>query len=360
MDKKIVLLQLNYIEMIKVCDRVKFMNDVGGGKVTGFIGKSMVKVENADGFEVPYPISQLVNVDDPALNRREPSAMKAPVEKSPPPVPEKKPKGQILAGKDSPDFYFCIVPTDSKNPVGGDIRLYLVNDSNFMIMFRYGHFTEGFYKTVLQGLIQPNSREKLETLGQNDLSELPEYFFQVIYYREKDKTLNPAVVKKFRINPVKFYKEKSFYPNAYFKRHAMVLQITENILDAEIDKLTEDDFKKVVKAKEKQPDPQPENIRTELPEQIEVDLHIHELMDNPAGLSNKEILDIQMAKVEIDLQSAIRSRAKRIIFIHGVGQGVLKQEISKFLKSKYPKYAFQDASFKEYGFGATMVILRKK
>jgi hypothetical protein len=360
LDKKIVLLQLNFIVMIKVGDRVKFLNDVGGGKVTGFIGKNMVKVENADGFEVPYPVSQLVNVDDPALNKRDPSAIKAPVETAPAQVTEKKPKGQLLAGKDSPDFYFCVVPVDSKNPVGGDIRLYLVNDSNFMVMFRYGHFDGEIYSTILQGLVQPNSREKLEILGPSDLSVLPDYFFQIMYYREGDKNLNAPVVKKFRINPVKFYKEKSFYPNAYFKRHAMVLQITENILDAEIDKLTEDDFKKVVKAKEKQAEPQPEIPRSEPPEQIETDLHIHELIDNPAGLSNREILEIQMAKVEREMESAIRSRVKRIVFIHGVGQGVLKQEIAKLLKSKYPKYAYQDASFKEYGFGATMVILRKK
>jgi len=346
--------------MVKVGDRVKFLNDVGGGTVTGFIGKNMVRVENADGFEVPYPVSQLLNVDDPALNKSEYSADKASVEISPPKVAEKKPKGQLLTGKDSPDFYFCIVPIDSKNPVGGDIRMYLVNDSNFMVIFRYGHFNGEIYSTVLHGLLQPNTREKMEILGPNDLSELPDYFFQIMYYREGDKNLNPAIVKKFRINPVKFYKEKSFYPNAYFKRHAMVLQITENILDAEIDKLTEDDFKKVVKAKEKQAEPQQENTRSEPPEQIETDLHIHELIDNPAGLSNKEILDIQMAKVELEMESAIRSRVKRIVFIHGVGQGVLKQEIAKLLKSKYPKYTYQDASFKEYGFGATMVILRKK
>ena len=57
--------------MIKIGDRVKFLNDVGGGIVTGFIGKNMVNVENEDGFEVPYPLSKLINVDDPALNRNE-------------------------------------------------------------------------------------------------------------------------------------------------------------------------------------------------------------------------------------------------------------------------------------------------
>ncbi|MBN2261553.1 MAG: Smr/MutS family protein, partial [Prolixibacteraceae bacterium] len=57
---------------------------------------------------------------------------------------------------------------------------------------------------------------------------------------------------------------------------------------------------------------------------------------------------------------AIKNRVKRVVFIHGVGNGVLKQEIAKRLSSKYARFQFQDASFKEYGFGATMVILRRK
>lgn len=59
------------------------------------------------------------------------------------------------------------------------------------------------------------------------------------------------------------------------------------------------------------------------------------------------------------MRAAIQSGVKRIVFIHGVGQGVLKQEVTKLLKTKFSKYYFQDASFKEYGYGATMVILRR-
>jgi dsDNA-specific endonuclease/ATPase MutS2 len=59
------------------------------------------------------------------------------------------------------------------------------------------------------------------------------------------------------------------------------------------------------------------------------------------------------------MNTAIKNHVKRIVFIHGVGQGVLKQEVANLLKGKFKKYYFQDASFKEYGYGATMVILRK-
>jgi hypothetical protein len=345
--------------MIKVGDRVKFLNDVGGGTVTGFIGKNMVNVENEDGFEVPYPVSKLINIDDPALNKGAVASVKPVSTVVPQTQEELKPKGKVLPGKESPDFYFCIVPFDSKNPVGNDIDLYMVNDSNFTVLFHYAHYKEGKYHTVLHGVVEPNSKEELETIDQNDLAELPDYHFNLIYFREEENEWHAAVSKKFKVNPVKFYKEKSFQPSRHFKKNALVYQITENILETGIDKLTDDDFRKVVKAKEG-PSEEKAPPRPPDPEIIEVDLHIHELIENSSGLSNKEILEIQMEKVEREMHGAIKSRAKSIVFIHGVGQGVLKQEVAKLLKSKFSKYAFQDASFKEYGYGATMVIIRKK
>jgi dsDNA-specific endonuclease/ATPase MutS2 len=53
----------------------------------------------------------------------------------------------------------------------------------------------------------------------------------------------------------------------------------------------------------------------------------------------------------------MRGRVGKIIFIHGVGQGRLKFEITKILNNKYPDMKYQDASFREYGYGAIMVIL---
>ena len=59
------------------------------------------------------------------------------------------------------------------------------------------------------------------------------------------------------------------------------------------------------------------------------------------------------------MRAAIHSQVKRIVFIHGLEQGVLKQELAKEIKAKFPKFYFQGASFKEYGYGATMVMLRR-
>ncbi|TNF42316.1 MAG: DUF2027 domain-containing protein [Bacteroidetes bacterium] len=345
--------------MIKIGDKVKFLNDVGGGVVTRFLNKNMVMVENYDGFEIPYPVLQLLNTSDPELNVGSGKIERAPVQQQTVTANKvEENKGVIIKGKESPDFYFCIVPTDSTNPIGGKIELYLVNDSNFTVLYLYSHLKNGVSKSVKHGTVQSNSKVELESLLQNDLSELPEFGFQIIFFQKEENDWHEPIVKRFKVNPVKFYKETSFHPNLFFRKNALVLQISKSILTTEIDKLTEDDFKKLVQEKEVKPATQkPVQKRTE--DIVEIDLHINELIDNPAGLSNAEILEIQKEKVESEMKLAIQTGVKKIVFIHGVGQGVLKQEVINLLKTKFKKYYFQDASFKEYGYGATMVILRK-
>jgi len=91
---------------------------------------------------------------------------------------------------------------------------------------------------------------------------------------------------------------------------------------------------------------------------IEVDLHIHELVDITTGLSNADMLQLQLDKFHAVIDENKNRKGQKIVFIHGKGEGVLRNEILKLLKSRYKSYYYQDASFKEYGFGATMVVIR--
>ena len=345
--------------MIKIGDKVKFLDDVGGGIVTGFTGKNMATVENEDGFEIPYPVSMLINVDDPALSATTEKREEAEVKSVEKPVHEQLPQGRIEEGKDAPDFFFCFVPADGKNPLAGEIELIFVNDSNFTLLIRYAHLKDGVHHTKFYGIIPPNSNKLLESIGINDLGDLPDYLFQFIYFRDSEKECRQPVYKKIRMAPVRFYKEKSYQSNRFFDKNAIIVRVTENIMQSELDLLSDEDFRKVVRKKEAGPVQKKAPV-AKAPDVIEIDLHIHELTENSSGLSNKEILDIQTGKVEREMRGAISSGARRIVFIHGVGQGILKLEIAKLLKAKFPKYSFHDASFQEYGYGATMVILRNK
>lgn len=91
---------------------------------------------------------------------------------------------------------------------------------------------------------------------------------------------------------------------------------------------------------------------------LEVDLHIEKLVKNFRGLSNFEILNIQMDNAKGQLEFAIRKRMPKLVFIHGVGEGVLKSEL-EFLLSKYDGITFKEASYQKYGVGATEVHIKQ-
>jgi len=85
-----------------------------------------------------------------------------------------------------------------------------------------------------------------------------------------------------------------------------------------------------------------------------VDLHIHQLTTSTKHMTNFEMLNLQLDTARGQLEFAIRKRIPKIVFIHGVGEGVLRQELET-LFSRYNNVKFYDADYKTYGFGATEV-----
>jgi dsDNA-specific endonuclease/ATPase MutS2 len=94
--------------------------------------------------------------------------------------------------------------------------------------------------------------------------------------------------------------------------------------------------------------------RVEDPSLMEVDLHLEKLIDNKAGLSDGEKLTYQLDYFERMLNTAIRERKRRLVVIHGVGEGVLREEVRKVLQF-YEGCRFDDADPRRYGGGATVI-----
>ncbi len=90
---------------------------------------------------------------------------------------------------------------------------------------------------------------------------------------------------------------------------------------------------------------------------IEVDLHINQLIDSTAGMNNGDILRHQIHVFRQTMDSYKHAKGQKIVFIHGKGEGVLRKAVIDELRMHYPKCEYQDASFQQYGFGATMVIV---
>jgi len=92
-----------------------------------------------------------------------------------------------------------------------------------------------------------------------------------------------------------------------------------------------------------------------LPKMV-VDLHIHQLTKSSRGMSNFDMLELQLETAKRQLNFAMQKRIQKIVFIHGVGEGVLKEEL-KYLFGKYDNLKFYDADYQKYGLGATEVYI---
>jgi hypothetical protein len=91
---------------------------------------------------------------------------------------------------------------------------------------------------------------------------------------------------------------------------------------------------------------------------LEVDLHIEKLVPSKKGMSNYDILSLQSETAKRQLEFAIKNRMQKIVFIHGVGEGILKAELD-FLLGRYEGIDFRDADYQKYGLGATEVYIRQ-
>lgn len=110
--------------------------------------------------------------------------------------------------------------------------------------------------------------------------------------------------------------------------------------------------------KKEEPSPVPFRHKKPKVETVEVDLHIQQLLDTTSGMSNTEMLLYQLKTAKDTMEAHRTRKGQKIVFIHGKGAGVLRRELEKMLQRDYPKCDYQDASFREYGFGATMVTIR--
>lgn len=93
-------------------------------------------------------------------------------------------------------------------------------------------------------------------------------------------------------------------------------------------------------------------------EPVVVDLHASEILDTTAGMSPADILNYQLDLFKKTMDSYMGKHGTKIVFIHGKGEGVLRHAIIHELNYRYKNCPYQDASFQEYGYGATQVTIK--
>lgn len=381
---------------MKIGDKVSFLFDKGGGKVAAIKG-NIVYVEDEDGFQIPTPINEVV-VESSAdsystgnmvkamqsMERRQQiqsdgRSMKALLNEGldddvegmmdmpdddpsmkditfKAPVEERK-GGNLLSA------YLAFVPEDVKKVTDTQFDAYLVNDSNYYLQYTYLSAENNNWHLRRQGVLEPNTKEFIEEFSQREVNSLSRVCIQMTAYKEdKPFALKSPLSVQMRIDPVKFYKLHTFKPNDFFEEPALLYTIVENDKVARSINLDPDSLKEEMYAKpeelEKLSTMNTAPVRHGLEDAEVVDLHAEKLLDSTGGMSSADILNYQLDKFREVMKSHRHEKGKKVIFIHGKGEGVLRHAIIHELSYRYRTCTWQDASFQEYGYGATQVTIK--
>ncbi|WP_443777005.1 DUF2027 domain-containing protein [Bacteroides clarus] len=374
---------------MKIGDKVRFLSEVGGGVVTGFRGKDIVLVEDADGFDIPMPVRECVVIETDDYNiptsaskaakkrAEEQSAARTVVATSKPassasgsgqrverPV---EPRVSVyrqpeMKGGDVLNVYLAFVPEDIKAVSTTPFEAYLVNDSNYCMYYTYLNAEGKSWTVRSHGLIEPNTKLLLEEFEKSELNDRERAAVQLVAFKDnRSFAMKPAVNVEIRIDTVKFYKLHTFRQTDFFDTPALMYDVVKNDAPAKQVYVSAEDLQDALMQKKTADAPsKPQTVvkRGGKNEIIEVDLHIGELLDDMRGMSNSEILNYQLDKFREVMEQYKNKREQRIVFIHGKGDGVLRKALLDEMKRKYTACKTQDASFQEYGFGATMVTIK--
>lgn len=381
---------------MKIGDKVSFFFDKGGGTVAAIKG-NIVYVEDEDGFQIPTPINEVVveasadsysttNMvhamakaerqasiksdgrsvrsliregmdedvdmsvdavdDDPAM--KDISFQK--------PVEERK-GGNLLSA------YLAFVPEDIKQVTNTKFDTYLVNDSNYYLHYIYLSAENNSWTVRAQGTLDPNTKEYIEDFTQREVNALSRVCIQLIAFK-KDKpfSLKQPVSVQLRIDQVKFYKLHTFQPNDFFEEPSLLYTIVEGDKVARSLNVDADTLKEEMYAQQGDIDRltalNTKPVRKGMEDAEVIDLHAEKLLDNTGGMSSSDILNYQLDKFRSVMKEHRNERGKKIIFIHGKGEGVLRHAIIHELNYRYRPCTYQDASFQEYGYGATQVTIK--
>lgn len=349
---------------MKIGDKVRFLSEVGGGIVKGFQGKDVALVEGDDGFEIPMLIKECVVIQTDDYNIPLKSAKKPEVSQPEEEVEEEKPityRAPEIRGNDVLNVYLAYVPQDVKAISSTAFDAYLVNDSNYFIDYLYLSAEGKSWTLRSRGTIKPNMKMHLEEFDKSALNSMEHVAVQLLAYKD-DRTflLKNAVNTEVRIDTVKFYKLHTFQQTDFFAEPALVYDIVRDDEEVKQVYVSANDIKEALLQKSMSDAPaklqkKQHKVKNDI---VEVDLHIHELLDDTTGMGNAEMLNYQLDVFRKTLEEYKNKKGQKIVFIHGKGDGVLRRAILDELKRKYKNYPSQDASFREYGFGATMVTIR--
>ena len=354
----------------KIGDRVNFLSTVGGGKVTKIIDSRMVMVEVEDGFEIPTLITDLVldYRSQPAATRQQQIVDTVQKEIKEQALLQQQQEEDARHGglrrfakeAEKEGVYLAFVPHEQQWLLTGAMDVVLVNHTPYEMLYTFTIKEEDKFANVDYGQMEKYEKVVVETISRDDLEYWCNGIVQAIFTAETSDTVLLPLNAPFALRSTRFFKEGSYLMSGILGEKAVVICLSELV----VLKSGDSDFTKLLKEGVGAQAPKKDLVKKEAPidkhrtgqGEATVDLHIGELVDNILGLSSHDMFNIQMDFFKKMLDSAIAADYTKVTFIHGVGNGVLKNAIIEELK-KYKNTENRMASITKFGVGAIDVLI---
>ncbi len=370
----------------KVGDKVRFLSSSGCGIIRSFAATNVANVEDESGFEIPTMLSDLIPYylpeaegtifatekqdTQPSLKEEKTSRVSSPEQEIP---AETEPLDNRISplylnklrNKTSEGVYLCFVPHEQRWLVYGDIDVYVVNFTPHRIIYSLLLAKEGC-GFVSQDFSSLEAEEKvlIDTISREQIDSWKRGCMQLLFHDDKMQNVLLPINCELKVRTNRFFTEGSFIENAFFAEKAIVYPLCTML---SVGVFMQGEVAETEECKDKSEEPIVETIYKNVTDTFlhkhlngrstaEVDLHINELVEDAASLSPERILQLQLHYATKCLNEAIIENVNTIIFIHGVGQGVLKRELCKEL-DKYKGLHYFDAPMAKYGVGATQVYI---
>jgi hypothetical protein len=362
---------------VSIGDRVRFLNDVGAGIVTAFQGKDKVLVEDENGFDFPVFIAECVVVEEASgsagcdgadalsvSSKRAGAPEQTGLPDGVPAVMTKRAGAPEQTGL--PDgclnVSLAFLPVETGRFMQSDFEVYFVNESSYSMYFCWMCCRDDGWVCREHGLVEADTKVFVGIVGRQEVNDLARVCVQVLAFKEGACfALKDTVSVEVRVDPVKFCRRKCFAVNDYFDEDAMIVSVVREDAAAWEMRISAEAVREAVCERRKGERREAAAVAGRskpVDAVVEVDLHINQLVDTTAGMDSAAIREYQVSRFHEVMRSHLGEKGRRIVFIHGKGEGVLRAALEKELKTVYGRRSrFQDASFREYGFGATMVVM---
>jgi hypothetical protein len=320
------------------------------GRVVDFVNKEMIEVE-VGGTHFPVFLDE---VDHPYLK------WFTDKKKAAPPAPRRnvedllpEPKARNIGHDVASGFHLSFLPVfrfDEFEDVVDKLKAYFINQTPYQLFLQYECLNQSGTLFTHKTELQPFSHFYLHDIPFMEMHDQPR--FSYIIEEKQAKEQQARLSDTLRIRPKKLFE---YISRIQRENHPMFhIRLAEDFpLPPDpfgSQKAVTESIGSIVTA-----------LKTERKEKPrpEIDLHIEELVANTKGLSNFEMLTIQMEAFEDALNEAIRNHQQSLVVIHGVGKGRLKEEIHNMLRDIPEVEFFQHDWSPRYGYGATEIFFRQ-